>query len=147
MGALAITGVPGDQHPFEPLVPGAFHVANTNRYRSPSRRGDGGRRALRRRLRRRDRAGDRRRGTRDGGRGATSSRCRTAGGCFHPARGYFARVREICDRYGVLLVSDEVICAFGASARCSAAERYGYLPDMITIAKGVTSRLRAARRR
>ena len=36
-----------------------------------------------------------------------------AGGCLVPPDGYFARVREICDRYGILLVSDEVICAFG----------------------------------
>jgi adenosylmethionine-8-amino-7-oxononanoate aminotransferase len=48
-------------------------------------------------------------------------------------------VREICDRYGVLLVSDEVICAFGRLGTMFAAERYDYLPDMITFAKGVTS--------
>src|SRR5690606_24433633 len=53
--------------------------------------------------------------------------------------GYFARVREICDRYGVLLVSDEVICAFGRLGHYFGAERYGYQPDIITFAKGVTS--------
>jgi adenosylmethionine-8-amino-7-oxononanoate aminotransferase len=62
-----------------------------------------------------------------------------AGGCFPPPPGYFERVREICDTYGVLLVSDEVICAFGRIGHYFAADRYGYLPDMITCAKGLTS--------
>ena len=62
-----------------------------------------------------------------------------SGGCLTPPPGYFQRAREICDRYGVLLVSDEVICAFGRLGYWFGAERYGYQPDMITIAKGVTS--------
>ena len=62
-----------------------------------------------------------------------------AGGCFPPPPGYFARVREICDPYDVLLVSDEVICAFGRLGHMFGAERYGYVPDMITCAKGLTS--------
>jgi adenosylmethionine-8-amino-7-oxononanoate aminotransferase len=62
-----------------------------------------------------------------------------AGGCFTPPEGYFARVREICDRYGVLLVSDEVICAFGRLGDWFGASRLGYEPDMLTFAKGLTS--------
>jgi adenosylmethionine-8-amino-7-oxononanoate aminotransferase len=62
-----------------------------------------------------------------------------AGGCFPPPPGYFERVREICDRHGVLLVSDEVICAFGRLGHLFAADRYGYQPDIITCAKGMTS--------
>ena len=62
-----------------------------------------------------------------------------SGGCFTPPPGYFQRVREICDEYGVLLVSDEVICAFGRLGYYFGAERYGYQPDIITFAKGVTS--------
>ena len=62
-----------------------------------------------------------------------------AGGCFPPPPGYFQRVREICDEYDVLLVSDEVICAFGRLGHMFGAERYGYQPDMITFAKGITS--------
>ncbi|MEX2552699.1 MAG: aspartate aminotransferase family protein [Actinomycetota bacterium] len=62
-----------------------------------------------------------------------------AGGCFTAADGYFARVREICDRYGVLLVSDEVICAFGRLGDWFGSARLGYQPDMITFAKGATS--------
>jgi adenosylmethionine-8-amino-7-oxononanoate aminotransferase len=62
-----------------------------------------------------------------------------AGGCFPPPPGYFERVREICDRHDVLLVSDEVICAFGRLGTTFACEKFGYVPDMITCAKGMTS--------
>ncbi len=62
-----------------------------------------------------------------------------AGGCFVPGDGYFARVREICDAHGVLLVSDEVICAFGRLGDWFGSSRLGYQPDMLTFAKGVTS--------
>ena len=62
-----------------------------------------------------------------------------AGGCLVPPPGYFQRVREICDRHGVLLVSDEVICAFGRLGGWFGSSVLGYQPDMITFAKGVTS--------
>ena len=62
-----------------------------------------------------------------------------AGGCFVPPEGYFQRVREICDRHGVLLISDEVICAWGRLGHWFGCERYDYLPDIITTAKGLTS--------
>ncbi len=62
-----------------------------------------------------------------------------AGGCLVAPADYFQRVREICDRHGVLLVSDEVICAFGRLGDWFGASRLGYQPDMITFAKGVTS--------
>ncbi len=62
-----------------------------------------------------------------------------AGGCIPPQEGYFQRVREICDRHDVLLISDEVICAFGRLGRCFGCQRYDYLPDIITMAKALTS--------
>jgi adenosylmethionine-8-amino-7-oxononanoate aminotransferase len=62
-----------------------------------------------------------------------------SGGCFPPPPGYFQRVREICDKYDVLMVSDEVICAFGRIGHMFACDEYGYVPDMITCAKGMTS--------
>ena len=61
------------------------------------------------------------------------------GGCFVPQDGYFERVREICDRHGVLLISDEVICSWGRIGHMFGCERFGYQPDMITTAKGITS--------
>jgi len=62
-----------------------------------------------------------------------------SGGCFTPPPGYFQRVRAICDKYGVLLVSDEVICAFGRVGEWFGAQKYDYQPDMILVAKGMTS--------
>jgi adenosylmethionine-8-amino-7-oxononanoate aminotransferase len=62
-----------------------------------------------------------------------------AGGCFTPPEGYWQRVREICDEYNVLLISDEVICAWGRLGEWFGAQRYDYLPDIITTAKGLTS--------
>ena len=62
-----------------------------------------------------------------------------AGGCFVPQDGYWQRVREICDKYGVLLISDEVICSWGRLGHYFGAERFGYQPDIITTAKGLTS--------
>jgi len=62
-----------------------------------------------------------------------------SGGCFTPPEGYWQRIREICDYYNVLLISDEVICAWGRLGEWFGAERYDYLPDMITTAKGLTS--------
>jgi adenosylmethionine-8-amino-7-oxononanoate aminotransferase len=62
-----------------------------------------------------------------------------SGGCLTPPPGYFERVREICDRHDVLLVSDEVICAFGRHGTTFAGEKFGYTPDLITCAKGMSS--------
>ena len=62
-----------------------------------------------------------------------------AGGCFPPPPGYFQRVREICDQYDVLLVSDEVICAYGRLGTMFGAQKFDYVPDIITTAKGLTS--------
>jgi len=137
MGALAITGLPGIKEPFEPLPPGGVRVPNTNFYRAPAFVADDEtafgawaadeiERAI----------------LREGPESVAAvflEPCQNSGGCFPPPPGYFPRVREICDRYGVLLVSDEVICAFGRLGYWFGSERYGYQPDIITFAKGVTS--------
>ena len=60
-------------------------------------------------------------------------------GVLPPPVGYLKRLREICDKYGILLIFDEVITGFGRLGTPFAAERYGVIPDMITFAKGVTS--------
>ena len=62
-----------------------------------------------------------------------------SGGCFVPQDGYWQRVREICDKYDVLLIADEVICSWGRLGHYFGVERFGVLPDMITTAKGLTS--------
>lgn len=60
-------------------------------------------------------------------------------GVLPPPKGYLERLRAICDRYGILLIFDEVITGFGRLGAAFAAERYGVTPDMITFAKGVNS--------
>jgi adenosylmethionine-8-amino-7-oxononanoate aminotransferase len=137
LGALTVTGLPGIKEPFEPLPAGGVRVPNTNFYRAPefvaaditafgTWAADEIERAI----------------LREGPESVAAiflEPCQNSGGCFPPPPGYFPRVREICDRYGVLLVSDEVICAFGRLGHYFGSERYGYQPDVITFAKGVTS--------
>jgi len=60
-------------------------------------------------------------------------------GCLVPPDGYWQELRRICDRYGVLLCADEVICSFGRLGHFFGSERFGVVPDLITFAKGVTS--------
>lgn len=62
-----------------------------------------------------------------------------AGGVIVPQEDYFKRVREICDKYDVLLIADEVITGFGRTGRWFALEHYGIEPDIVDFAKGVTS--------
>lgn len=127
MGALGVTGLESLSDPFQPLLPGHIHVPNTNAYRPQTA----------------DPACAIEQAILDAGPETVSAvflePVQNAGGCFLPPEGYFQQVREICDRHGVLLVSDEVICAFGRLGTWTGAELYGYLPDVITFAKGVTS--------
>src|SRR5690606_16939853 len=58
-------------------------------------------------------------------------------GAVTPAPGYFERIREICDRYGVLLILDEVMSGMGRTGSLYACESYNVVPDMITCAKGL----------
>ena len=135
-GALAITGIPALKEMFEPVTPGGFRVPNTNFYRAPEHGDD----------------------LEAFGQWSANrieemilfegpetvaavflEPVQNSGGCFPPPPGYFQRVREICDKYDVLLVSDEVICAFGRIGETFACNAYGFVPDMITCAKGMTS--------
>jgi adenosylmethionine-8-amino-7-oxononanoate aminotransferase len=120
MGALAITGLADIKGDFEPLPPGGVREtfggwAADEIERAILREGP------------------------DSVAAVYLEPVQNSGGCFPPPPGYFQRVREICDRYGVLLVSDEVICAFGRLGYYFGSERYGYQPDIITFAKGLTS--------
>ncbi|MGN6251564.1 MAG: aspartate aminotransferase family protein [Marmoricola sp.] len=135
-GALSITGLPGMKAPFEPLVPSTFRVPNTNLYRAPLHGEDPeafGRWAADQIAVAIENEGA------DTVAAVFLEPVQNSGGCFPPPPGYFQRVREICDEYDVLLVSDEVICAFGRLGHMFGAERFGYQPDIITCAKGLTS--------
>ncbi len=136
MGALSITGLPSIKTPFEPLVPGAVKVPNTNFYRARyfaddlDTFGQWAADAIEQAI------------LIEGPETVAAvflEPVQNAGGCFPPPPGYFSRVAEICERYGVLLVSDEVICGFGRLGHWFGAERYDYRPDMVTMAKGLTS--------
>jgi adenosylmethionine-8-amino-7-oxononanoate aminotransferase len=136
MGALSLTGIPGAKTDFEPLVPTAIKVANTNYYRAPEHGDDPD--AFGRWAADQIEAAILMEGA-DTVAAVFLEPVQNSGGCFPPPPGYFQRVREICDRHDVLLVSDEVICAFGRLGHYFGAERYGYVPDLITCAKGMTS--------
>jgi adenosylmethionine-8-amino-7-oxononanoate aminotransferase len=130
-GALSITGITPLRTPFEPLTPGACHVPNTNSYRWPEERDP---------LWAADQIEHR---IEFEGPETVAAvilePVQNAGGCFTPQEGYFQRVREICDRYDVLLISDEVICSWGRIGEYFGCDRYDYRPDIITTAKALTS--------
>jgi adenosylmethionine-8-amino-7-oxononanoate aminotransferase len=135
MGAISINGSPALRAQFEPLLPGCLRAPMPYRYRCPYC--------------------------------SESSACtlqcadeidsiirnedpltvaavilepvQNSGGSITPPPGYFQRVREICDEHGVLLVADEVICGFGRVGDWFGTTRYGIEPDMMTLAKGLTS--------
>ena len=131
LGALSATGITELRSQFEPLTPGGCHVPNTNIYRWPEERdplwaAD----AIEERI------------VFEGPETVAAvilEPVQNAGGCFVPPDGYFQRVREICDQYDVLMISDEVICAFGRLGHYFGCERFDYVPDMITVAKALTS--------
>ncbi len=134
-GALAINGIPAIREPFEPLVPEVRHVSNTNRYhRPPDETEEQFTRFLLDELEQ---------AIRELG---PETVClvhmepvQNAGGCFTPPEGYWPGVREICDRYEILLSADEVITAFGRVGHWFGSERYDIRPDIVTSAKGLSS--------
>ncbi|MBF8191879.1 aspartate aminotransferase family protein [Nonomuraea sp. K274] len=139
-GALSITGIPAFKEMFEPLVPGSIRVPNTNHYRADEISGIKGMTpeeygfwAAERVARAIEMEGP------DTVAAVFAEPVQNAGGCFPPPPGYFQRLREICDEYDVLLVSDEVICAFGRLGTMFGGQKFDYVPDIITCAKGLTS--------
>ena len=134
MGALSLTGIPLSRVPFEPLDPNVRHAANTHQRTCLYCHDKGG----------------------------CTLTCADAieqqilaegpdtvaavvvepiqnGGGLPPAEGYGARIREICDKYGVLLWCDEVITGFGRVGAWFATDRLGFNADICTFAKGITS--------
>jgi len=131
LGALSVTGITEVRAPFEPLAPGGCHVPNTNSYRWPPERDPlWAAEAIAERI---EFEGP------DTVAAVILEPVQNGGGCIPPQEGYFQRVREICDAYDVLLISDEVICSWGRIGHFFGSERYGYQPDIITTAKGITS--------
>ena len=136
-GGISVGGLPNNKKPYEPLLPGTEDMLplpydfDADRFS---------------------------RGEREGGAAyadALETICQTSGpstiaavivepmtgsgGVFPAPKDYLRRLRAICDRYGILLIFDEVITGFGRLGHAFAAERYGVVPDMICFAKGVTN--------
>ena len=131
LGAVSITGITPLRTAFEPLVPGAHHAPNTNEYRWPEDRDPLW-------------AADQIEHIIEFQGPETVAAVilepvQNSGGCFVPQDGYWQRVREICDRHNVLLIADEVICAWGRLGHYFGVERFDAKPDIITTAKGLTS--------
>jgi adenosylmethionine-8-amino-7-oxononanoate aminotransferase len=131
LGALSLTGITNIRAPFEPLLPGASHIPNAKTYRLP----EGSdpldlAEALRERILYE---------SPETVAAVIMEPVQNSGGCIPPPEGYFQRVRKICDEFNVLLISDEVICAWGRLGYFFGHERYGYAPDVVTTAKGLTS--------
>jgi adenosylmethionine-8-amino-7-oxononanoate aminotransferase len=135
MGALSINGIPALRSPFEPLVPEVHHVRNTNRYHRPPDETEAEFTAfllddLEHTI---EAAGP------DTIALVIMEPVQNAGGSFTPPEGYWRGVREICDRYDILLCADEVITGFGRLGAWFGSERYDIRPDLITMAKGLSS--------
>jgi adenosylmethionine-8-amino-7-oxononanoate aminotransferase len=135
MGALSINGVAALRAPFEPLVPGVFHVRNTARYhRPPAETEEEFTQFL---------LDDLEKTIQAEGPGTIAmvimEPVQNSGGALTPPSGYFHGVREICDRHGILLCADEVITGFGRVGGWFGSERYDIRPDLLTCAKGLSS--------
>jgi adenosylmethionine-8-amino-7-oxononanoate aminotransferase len=135
MGALSINGIPAIREPFEPLVPEVLHVRNTNRYHRPIDETEEEFTAFL--------LEDLEHTIQAAGPETVAmvimEPVQNAGGSFLPPEGYWRGVRKICDRYEILLCADEVITGFGRIGAWFGSERYDIRPDLITIAKGLSS--------
>jgi adenosylmethionine-8-amino-7-oxononanoate aminotransferase len=134
-GALSINGVTELRAPFEPLVPEVRHVSNTNRYHRPPEESEEEFTAFL--------LEELEQTILELG---PETVClvhmepvQNAGGAFVAPAGYWRGVRELCDRYDILLSADEVITGFGRLGYWFASERYDIRPDIVTCAKGLSS--------
>ncbi len=135
MGALAATGQAQRKYKYEPLAPGFIHVAPPDSYRGPEED---------------DSQSQELQSVKDMDQvmtwelsetiaGVIMEPIITGGGVLMPPEGYMAGVRELCDKHGALLIADEVICGFGRTGEPFGFMNYGVKPDIVTMAKGITS--------
>jgi adenosylmethionine-8-amino-7-oxononanoate aminotransferase len=135
LGALSINGIPALRAPFEPLVPDVIHVRNTNRFHRPPEETEEQFTAFL--------LDDLESAIVQAGPETVAmvimEPVQNAGGSFMPPAGYWRGVREICDRYGILLCADEVITAFGRVGEWFGSTKFDIRPDLVTSAKGLSS--------
>ncbi len=135
MGALSVTGLPSARNPYEPLVPGARHVPIPHPYRCVFCQhagectwacADEVERTI----------------EVEGPESVAAiimEPVQNSGGCIVPPDGYYQRIRDLCDQYGILLIMDEVITGFGRTGAMFGTDTFNIQPDIITVAKGLTS--------
>ncbi len=135
LGALSFTGVPGMKEPFGPPAIPVRHVSWTNQFRPlDGLQGEQLTAALLAEIEQvvaeegPDTIG-----------AIIAEPVQNAGGCLTPPPGYWQGLREICDRHGILLIADEVICGFGRLGEWFGSQRFAAEPDLLTVAKGLTS--------
>ncbi len=133
LGALSFTGVASYRDPFGPPAVPTRHVSNTNAFRR-AEQGEHLTAVLLDELEQAILA--------EGPETVAmviAEPVQNAGGCLQPPPGYWPGLRALCDRYGILLVADEVITGFGRLGELFAVDRFGVVPDLITVAKGITA--------
>jgi len=135
MGSLAATGQAQRKYKYEPLAPGFIHVAPPDEYRFPEKS---------------DCQPSELHAVKEMDRVMTWELSETiaavimepiitGGGVIMPPDGYLTGVKEVCEKHGALLIVDEVICGFGRTGEAFGFMNYGVKPDIITMAKGITS--------
>jgi adenosylmethionine-8-amino-7-oxononanoate aminotransferase len=135
LGALSINGIPSLRALFEPLVPDVVHVRNTNRFHRPPDETEEQFTAFLLE----DLESAIVQAAPETVAMVIMEPVQNAGGSFMPPAGYWRGVREICDRYGILLCADEVITGFGRIGEWFGSAKYDIRPDLITSAKGLSS--------
>lgn len=133
LGALSFTGVPAYKEAFGPPAIHTRHVSNTNQFRAELKGEELTRQLLDEIEQVIQEEGPDTIGV------IIAEPVQNAGGCLTPPPGYWPGLRELADRYGILLHADEVITGFGRIGEYFAVTRYGAVPDLITVAKGLTS--------
>jgi taurine-pyruvate aminotransferase len=135
MGALAATGQAQRKYKYEPLAPGFLHVAPPDLYRKPEHLDAEGygrecARAIEETIRWE---------LPETVAGVIMEPIISGGGTLIPPDNYLPKVKEVCERYDVLLIIDEVLCGFGRTGKRFGYQHYGVEPDIVTMAKGITS--------
>lgn len=135
MGSLAATGQAQRKFKYEPLAPGFIHVAPPDSYRNPEN--DNTKPTELNSVQDIDRAMTWELSETIAG--VIMEPIITGGGILIPPDGYMKGVKEVCEKHGALLIVDEVICGFGRTGKPFGFMNYGVTPDIITMAKGITS--------
>jgi adenosylmethionine-8-amino-7-oxononanoate aminotransferase len=135
LGALSVGGNRWRRGQYEPLLMEVSHISPCYAYRD--QRDDEGEEAYGRRLADELEAEIRRLGPDTVIAFVAETVVGATAGAVPPVPGYFQRIREVCDRYGVLLILDEVMCGMGRTGSLFACEQDGVAPDLLTVAKGL----------